>query len=132
MIIDKLAWIHIANRKLLATRTRGRDAWYIPGGKREPGESDHQALVREIKEELSVDLVAEQIALVGTFEAPAHGAPPGTVVRMTCYQAPYEGELKPCREIEEVAWLDHGDRAGSSDVTRIILDWLRDRDLIGG
>lgn len=130
MTIDKLAWIHIADRKLLATRTRGREAYYLPGGKREPAETDQQALVREIKEELSVDLVQAQIAFAGTFEAPAHGAAPGVMVRMTCYEAPFMGVLTPCREIEEIAWLRHRDCPRSSEATQLILNWLRSRDRI--
>ena len=55
-IIDKLAWIHIEDGRILVTRTTGRKKYYIPGGKREAGESDAQALIREIKEELSVAL----------------------------------------------------------------------------
>jgi 8-oxo-dGTP pyrophosphatase MutT (NUDIX family) len=57
--IDKLAWIHIVDRKILSTRTRGRDTYYIPGGKREGQETDHQALIREIKEELTIDLIPD-------------------------------------------------------------------------
>lgn len=30
--------------------------WEFPGGKIEPGEDDHSALIREIKEELNVDI----------------------------------------------------------------------------
>lgn len=46
-LIDKLAWIYIKDKKILSTRSKGKDAWYIPGGKRELGESDHEALFRE-------------------------------------------------------------------------------------
>ena len=71
--IDKLAWIHIVDRKVLITRSEGKDTYYIPGGKREEGETDQQALIREIKEELSVDLIPEEIEYVETFTAQAHG-----------------------------------------------------------
>ena len=58
--IDKLAWIYIRDRRILSTRSKGKNAWYIPGGKKEQGETDKQALVREIKEELTLILIIEE------------------------------------------------------------------------
>ena len=48
-IIDKLAWMRIENQKMLCVRTRGKDKFYNPGGKRKDGETDMQALVREVE-----------------------------------------------------------------------------------
>lgn len=56
-LIDKLALLYIEDGKLLCSMSHGKDTCYIPGGKREAGESDEQALRREIMEELSVELV---------------------------------------------------------------------------
>ena len=53
-IIDKLAWIELKDKSILSTKSYGKDKYYIPGGKREIGETDEQALIREINEELSV------------------------------------------------------------------------------
>jgi len=128
--IDKLAWFYIKDKQLLSARSKGKDAYYIPGGKREPGESDKEALIRELKEELSIDLVPESITYVETFEAQAHGKPEGTMVKMTCYQADFEGEIAIDSEIEELCWIRHGDHEKCSPVVELILDWLLDKGLI--
>jgi 8-oxo-dGTP diphosphatase len=128
--IDKLAWIEIKNRKVLMTRSKGKDVYYIAGGKRELGETDEQALIREIKEELTVDLMPKTIKFFGKFEAQAHGKPAGTNVLMTCYSADYEGIVSPSSEIEEVIWLTYKDREKTSYVDKIIFDFLKKSDLI--
>ncbi|MBD0671305.1 NUDIX hydrolase [Streptomyces sp. CBMA156] len=129
-VIDKVAWIHTEGGKVLSTRSRGKDAYYLPGGKREPGESDLDTLVREIAEELTVAIAPESAALLGVFEAQAHGHPDGIVVRMTCYTAAYEGRLEASNEIEEVVWLAYGDRHRTSPVDRLIFDHLRAAGLL--
>ena len=130
-LIDKLAWIYIKNRKILSTRSKGKDAWYIPGGKREKDETDEQALIREVKEELSVDLKPETITYLDTFKAQAHGKPEGVFVQMTCYTADFVGDLKPAAEIEEMSWLDSTvDYNLLSPVDRIMFDYLKEKDLM--
>ncbi|MEV4545466.1 NUDIX hydrolase [Micromonospora echinaurantiaca] len=84
--VDKIAWIRLEDGRVLSTRSRGRDVWYLPSGKREPGETDLATLCREIAEELSVVVLPESAVHVGTFTAQAHGHPAGTMVRMTCYR----------------------------------------------
>jgi len=128
--IDKLAWIEIRDRRVLATRSVGRDRWYIPGGKREAGETDLEALTREIQEELSVTIDAETVVFVGVFEAQAHGHPEGTMVKMTCYTGGYTGTLKPAAEIEEMRWLTNEDRDKISYVDVLIFDYLEREGLI--
>ena len=122
--IDKLAWLHIKNKQVLFARSQGKDVFYMPGGKREPGESDQAALIREIKEEISVDLMPETIRYVKIFTAQAHGKPEGVFVKIACYAADFTGELKASAEIEELAWLSHKDSDRYSLVAKIIMDWL--------
>lgn len=129
-MIDKLAWIYIENKHLLSTRSKGKDTYYIPGGKRELGETDQEALLREIKEELDIDLQPETIAFFGQFEAQAHGKPEGTLVRMLCYTAEFSGAIRAAAEIEEVLWLQYADRENSSPVDRLIFDVLKEKNLI--
>ncbi|WP_040951554.1 NUDIX hydrolase [Gorillibacterium massiliense] len=123
--IDKIAWVHIVDRKVLCARSKGKDTYYMPGGKRDPGETDEETLQREVAEELSVSIIPETISYFGTFEAEAHGKH-GKRVKMACYSAEYRGELQPASEIEELAWLTYEDRNRVSDVTGLIFDSLHE------
>ena len=129
-VIDKLAWIEIQNGRILSTRSKGKDVYYIPGGKRERGESDTEALLREVQEELSVALVPESIRYLETFQAPAHGQPLGTEVQMTCYTGQYRGDIRAASEIAEVVWLTYADYDGIGPVDRLIFDWLTERRML--
>lgn len=128
--IDKLAYILIKDGKVLTTLSKGKATWYIPGGKREGDETDHEALIREIKEELTVRLKPEAIRHYGVFEAQAHGKTEGTIVRMTCYEADYEGELAASSEIEEFAFVGYEWKEKSSTVDALIFDDLKAKNLI--
>ena len=128
--IDKLAWIEINNQSVLSTKSFGKDKYYIPGGKRENGESDEEALCREIKEELSIDLNKGTLKLVGVFEAHAHGHTPDTFVRMTCYTADYTGTLKADAEIEAIKWLNNCDKDKISEVDQLIFDFFKEVGLL--
>ena len=123
-LIDKIAWIRLEEGKVLSTRSRGKDVCYFPGGKREPGETDVQTLIREIREELDVAITPGSATYIGTFEAQAHGRAAGVVVRMTCYSADYQGTLTASSEVDELIWLTYGDRGRVSPVDQVIFDHL--------
>jgi len=130
MTIDKLAWVLIVDRKVLYVRSKGKELFYNPGGKREEGESDAQALIREIKEELNVYINLESIQYWNTFRAQAHGKSQGTFVEIKCYQGTYNGQLTPSTEIEELAWFTIADRDRTSITGQLILDALKNANLI--
>ncbi len=125
--IDKVAYIAIDDKRVLTARTRGNDKFYIPGGKRENEESDIKTLTREVKEELSVDLIEGSEEYVGTFRAQAHGKPKGIQVRMTCYSAQYLGDFTPNSEIEEIKWLTSTEEHLVSHVDKVIFRYLKGR-----
>ncbi len=129
-LIDKLAWLHFEDKQLLMTLSKGKDTYYIPGGKREGSESDEEALVREVKEELTVDLNKSTIKHYGTFEAQAHGKPIGTIVRMTCYFADYSGKLQPSMEIQNIDYYTYAQRDIVGPVDQIIFDDLYEKGLL--
>ncbi|SFQ67700.1 ADP-ribose pyrophosphatase YjhB, NUDIX family [Amycolatopsis arida] len=108
-MIDSLAWIFVRDRRLLGVRTRGRAKFYLPGGKREEGESDVAGLCREIREELGVELDPLSFRLFAVFDERADGYADGRRVHMTAYRAAHRGEFVPGREIAELAWLSSAD-----------------------
>jgi 8-oxo-dGTP diphosphatase len=126
--IDKIALIILKNGKILSTKSIGKNKYYLPGGKREKNETDHQTLIREIKEELSVDILQETIEYAGIFIAQSDGYADGINVKMTCYKADYIGVLKNNNEIVEIRWLSYDDLDLISEVDKIIFDFLRKRE----
>jgi 8-oxo-dGTP pyrophosphatase MutT (NUDIX family) len=131
VLIDTVAWVRIEDGRILCARPRGKDVFYIPGGKREGAESDLETLVREIKEELTVSLDTETVVHAGTYEAGAPGSPDGVTVRMACYTAEYHGELVPSSEIDEVAWFSYGDRGQVPPVDQLLFDDLHAAGRLG-
>ncbi|MFE3255586.1 NUDIX domain-containing protein [Nocardia sp. NPDC059229] len=119
-LIDTVAWVRIEDGRILCARPHGKDVFYIPGGKREGAETDLQTLVREIYEELTVELVPDTVAHVGTYEALI----PDAVVRMACYTAEYSGTLAASSEIDEIAWFTYADRPHVPPVDQLLFDDL--------
>ncbi len=88
--------------KILATqRGYGEFAggWEFPGGKVEPGESDKVALVREIKEELEVEIE------VGEFVHTVEYDYPNFHLSMNCYFANVVSGEIVLTEHQSAKWL---------------------------
>ena len=104
-IVDHLE----APRRLLAARRSAPKSlagrWEFPGGKVERGESHHDALRREIREELGVT-----IRIGNPVPGPLDGAWPvlrGYVMRIWLAEID-DGEPAPLLDHDEVRWLDAG------------------------
>ena len=125
--IDKLAWIHIQNNKLLVVRSHNKNLYYLPGGKRDSGETDNQALTREIHEELSVTISQKSIKKLGVYSAQADGKAAGIKVQLTCYFAEFEGKLLPAAEIAEMAWHAYADIDKLSLAAQVVMTDLHQK-----
>ncbi|AIG75646.1 Hypothetical protein AJAP_13825 [Amycolatopsis japonica] len=128
--IDSLAWIHVRDHRLLSVRTEGKAKFYLPGGKREPGEGDVAGLCREIREELGVELDPLSFRFFAVLNEQADGYADGRRVRMTCYTAEHRGEPVPGREIAESAWLSSADAHLCPPAGRRMLGLLADAGLV--
>lgn len=124
-MIDTVAWVRVEQGRILCARSRGKDVFYIPGGKREGAETDLETLLREVEEELAVALLPATATHLGTYEAQAHGQPDGVLVRMSCYAGEYRGTPAASNEIEEISWLSYGDWGRVAPVDQLLFDDLR-------
>ena len=103
-IIEVVAAVICDGEKVFATQ-RGYGEfegwWEFPGGKIEPGESYHEALKREIREELAVEIaVGERICTV-EYDYPTFH------LTMHCYKASLlDGDIA-LLEHKAARWLAH-------------------------
>jgi len=91
--------------RLLLVRKRGTQAFMLPGGKHEPGETSVQALLRELGEELDLHLATSALTSLGHFQANAANEPDMRVDAQV-YIAALPHPVQPAAELEELAWLD--------------------------
>lgn len=91
--------------RILLVRKRGTSKFMQPGGKPELGESPDQTAIREVREELGLELDPALLRPLGTFTTAAANEP-GHLVEGTCFTHPLLGEPVIAAEIEELRWFD--------------------------
>jgi len=125
-----LAAIH--NGRLLLCRKI--DTWILPGGKTEENEDDLACLERELDEEMpglrSTLPPLDRLQLIGSFS----GTTPHShrQVKIIAYLG--EAASMPVltsREILEAVWTDNPEEFELSEITRRIVQHLRQLNLIG-
>jgi len=107
-IIRKAGAIIIQDRKLLLSRSKGKDIFVCPGGKLETTETAEQALIRELQEEQGITVNRKNLEFFGSYEAIAAGHEQAqTKLLMDVYLVKrYTGTLLPQAEIAENLWFD--------------------------
>jgi 8-oxo-dGTP diphosphatase len=113
-----------AGRLLLVRRARepGRGRWSVPGGRVESGETDAQAVTREVAEETG--LVVEIVRLLGNVQRQALGAGVFDIYDYCCRVT--GGTLRPGDDADDARWCDGQTLATLPVVTGLIealTDW---------
>jgi mutator protein MutT len=103
--IYKASGIIIKDRKVLVERSAGKEYFIHPGGKLEPGETPKQAAVRELKEELQIDVREEDLEPFDKNIAPAANSPEVDVHMDVFLVKKWQGEIKLGYNVEEFRWL---------------------------
>ena len=105
-ILKTAGLVVIKDRKLLLAFSNNKKAFYLPGGKCDPGESAVQTLMREIREELNLLLDKEQLKYYAHVSAPALGELPDIMMEQDCFIHELDQTPKPGLEIGEIQYFD--------------------------
>ena len=101
--IEVVAAIIRKGEKVFATQ-RGygdfKDWWEFPGGKMEPGETCEEALMREIREELSTEIRIDKHLRTVEWDYPAFH------LTLHCYMCRLASEEMHLNEHEAAKWVD--------------------------
>ena len=100
--IEVVAAIIHQNNKILATQRGYGDYkgwWEFPGGKMEEEETEEQAIVREIREELDVEIVVEKKVCTVEYDYPQFH------LKMHCFWCSIAQGVLHLKEHQSAQWL---------------------------
>lgn len=92
--------------KLLLAFSNNKKAWYLPGGKIDSNETTQDAICREIREELDVALLPDQLKFYCHITAPAFGENHRVVMEQDCFLYNLTEPINASNEIGAVAYFD--------------------------
>ena len=104
LVVVACALVDADGRVLLAQRPEGKvmaGLWEFPGGKIEPGETPEAALIRELNEELSIDVTA---ACLAPLSFASHEYEDFHLLMPVYVCRKWDGQIMP-RDGQRVKWL---------------------------
>ena len=104
VLVVAVALIDVDGRVLLAERPEGKSMaglWEFPGGKVHDGETPEAALIRELKEELGIDVTASCLA---PFTFASHGYAEFHLLMPLYVCRKWQGSVT-AREGQRLAWV---------------------------
>lgn len=104
VLVVASALVDVDGRVLIAKRPPGRSLaglWEFPGGKVEAGETPEEALIRELREELGIEV---QQPCLAPFTFASHAYETFHLLMPLFICRKWGGEVSP-REGQEIAWV---------------------------
>jgi 8-oxo-dGTP diphosphatase len=104
VLVSAVALVDTDGRVLLARRPEGKSMaglWEFPGGKVGVGETPEAALIRELKEELDIDVTESCLA---PFAFASHAYEDFHLLMPLFVCRVWDGEVRPC-EGQELKWV---------------------------
>ena len=114
--------------RVLLVRKRGTSKFMQPGGKLEPGESFAGAAVREVAEELGLQLAESDLEELGRWYGPAANEADTFIdAGLFAYTLPAAGgvhadQLVAAAEIEELLWINPAQALARDDLAPLLRD----------
>jgi 8-oxo-dGTP diphosphatase len=127
VLVVAVALVDVDGRVLIAQRPEGKSLaglWEFPGGKVEPGERPEEALIRELKEELGIDVC---LTCLAPFSFASHPYEKFHLLMPLYLCRTWVGEITP-REGQQIKWVRASRLADypmpPADLP--LIPWLRD------
>ena len=110
--------------KILIGRRRRDGRWELPGGKIDPGETPEACIVREINEELDLDVRIERF--LGIVE----GMYRGILMKVWAYVTVCDNPAAAVKVHEQIRWIDPAEAAAFDIVEEdalVLQRWRQDK-----